>query len=366
MERSLVQLTRRELLALARDKKIKGYSSMKKDDLIHALGGNGEEGATPEPRPETNATEETPVLKAQEPKAPPQFPKTWVNYDLLIDEGLGDLPGGYNENKVVFLVIDPGWAHVYWDLSFDAVNSAHERGGKQLILRIYDVTDVMFNGYNAHSSFDIQCPDASRSWYLNLATSDRTYVADVGYLTDRGEFILLARSNAGHLPLGRPSDIIADKFVTIPWDLDLSQLGPELTRPTPGVNLAETMFDLSGGPSMWSESVQRFGPGWDSTENPSSYLFSAEFSGRGAERSKDFWLVADCELIVYGATEPDAAVTVCGAPIQLKPDGTFTMRFALPDGDHPIPIRAVNADGDMERSIKFDVTRETRVPATVA
>ena len=76
-------------------------------------------------------------------------------------------------------------------------------------------------------------------------------------------------------------------------------------------------------------------------------------------KPKDFWLVADAELIVYGATEPDAKVTFRGEKIQLRPDGTFSFRFYLPDGVHPIPIRALNADEDDERMITITVSRNT-------
>jgi hypothetical protein len=34
-------------------------------------------------------------------------------------------------------------------------------------------------------------------------------------------------------------------------------------------------------------------------------------------RPRDFWLVADAELIVYGATEPSANLTIGGRPIKL-------------------------------------------------
>ena len=76
-------------------------------------------------------------------------------------------------------------------------------------------------------------------------------------------------------------------------------------------------------------------------------------------RPKDFWLVADAELIVYGATEPDAKVTLRGEKVQLRPDGTFSFHFVLPDGVHPIPIRALNADEDDERMITITVSRQT-------
>jgi hypothetical protein len=75
---------------------------------------------------------------------------------------------------------------------------------------------------------------------------------------------------------------------------------------------------------------------------------------------RGFWLVANCELIVYGATEPDAKVTIQGKAINLRQDGSFTLRFALPDGKQVIPIKAVSSDNEEERSITPIVTRETR------
>src|SRR5205814_10034053 len=41
------------------------------------------------------------------------------------------------------------------------------------------------------------------------------------------------------------------------------------------------------------------------------------------EREKGFWFNLNAEVIVYGATEPNAGVTIGGRPIQLRPDGTF-------------------------------------------
>ena len=60
-----------------------------------------------------------------------------------------------------------------------------------------------------------------------------------------------------------------------------------------------------------------------------------------------------------GATEPDAKVTVQGVPVRLRPDGTFTMRFQLPDGVQEIPAIAVSRDGLSERQITPTVTRST-------
>ena len=77
-------------------------------------------------------------------------------------------------------------------------------------------------------------------------------------------------------------------------------------------------------------------------------------------RERSFWLVVNTELIVYGATEPDAKVSVQGKEIKLRPDGTFTLRFALPDGKQVIPVNAVSADQVDERTITPIVTKETK------
>jgi len=74
---------------------------------------------------------------------------------------------------------------------------------------------------------------------------------------------------------------------------------------------------------------------------------------------KKFWLVADCELILYGATQPDAFVTVSGRKVNLNPDGTFSMRFALPDGMTDLPVKAMPKDESDSRSIDISVARKT-------
>jgi hypothetical protein len=76
-------------------------------------------------------------------------------------------------------------------------------------------------------------------------------------------------------------------------------------------------------------------------------------------RPRKFWLVADAELIVYGATEPDAIVTIGGRPIKLNPDGTFRFRMSFQDGLIDYPIMAIAADGEQMRSIHMKFNRET-------
>ena len=80
----------------------------------------------------------------------------------------------------------------------------------------------------------------------------------------------------------------------------------------------------------------------------------------GSAVHDQFGFQLDAELIVYGATEPNARVTLQGQPVKLRPDGTFTIRFSLPDGRQIIPAVAVSPDGIEERTIVLAVERNTR------
>jgi hypothetical protein len=76
--------------------------------------------------------------------------------------------------------------------------------------------------------------------------------------------------------------------------------------------------------------------------------------------AKSFWFNVNAELIVYGATEPGAKVTLGGHEIKLRPDGTFSYRFALPDGQYDLPAVAVSADGTDGRAADLKFSRETQ------
>jgi hypothetical protein len=64
-------------------------------------------------------------------------------------------------------------------------------------------------------------------------------------------------------------------------------------------------------------------------------------------------------LIIYGATEPDATVTIGDRQIKLRPDGTFSFRFALPDGEYSLPAAARSADGEETRHAHLKFKRNT-------
>ena len=88
----------------------------------------------------------------------------------------------------------------------------------------------------------------------------------------------------------------------------------------------------------------------------------AGISSPGAEAAqpaKGFWFNVNAELIVYGATEADATVTIGGRKIKLRPDGSFSYRFALPDGKYEMPVVAISADQTDGRAAEMKFSRST-------
>jgi hypothetical protein len=86
---------------------------------------------------------------------------------------------------------------------------------------------------------------------------------------------------------------------------------------------------------------------------------SSPFPALPGEQAKPFWFNVNVELIVYGATEPDAAVSIGGRRVRLRPDGTFSFRFSLPDGEYELPAAAISADGTDLRQADLRFARKT-------
>ena len=96
-----------------------------------------------------------------------------------------------------------------------------------------------------------------------------------------------------------------------------------------------------------------------------TYLGGSEnFQGGASEfvqpdKKRKFFFEIGTELIVYGRTEPDAKVKLGDKKVDLRPDGTFSLRFALPDGKIALPFTAVSNDKIETRKISTAVERKT-------
>ncbi|MEH7157082.1 DUF4912 domain-containing protein [Neobacillus drentensis] len=68
------------------------------------------------------------------------------------------------------------------------------------VVRIYDVTDLIFNGKNAHHFFEIAVPYHNGHWFIKGLVSNRDYIAELGIHISDQEFFPILRANSIHTP----------------------------------------------------------------------------------------------------------------------------------------------------------------------
>ncbi|MEO0457909.1 MAG: DUF4912 domain-containing protein [Cyanobacteria bacterium P01_A01_bin.114] len=386
----LEDLTLRQLRRVASEYAVSRYSRMRKVELIDAIRkAQASTGHTSSQSVALDSTVSTvDEIEGQVEVEASKFATPVMQELATVDEGLGDLPSGYGESRIVLMPRDPQWTYAYWDVPNEHKEELRRQGGSRLALRFYDVTDIDFNYQSPHSLQQYECDELAREWYMPVPVSDRDYAVEIGYVCADGRWLTLARSAPVHVPPVYPSDWIEDHFMTLSWSEDLRgktfmTLVPPSKKAAAAGGTDSAIYDeiFSKAQSMEAQRVagSLFGSMHQVPEQAvSSFVFPSgmgmwalptasglNMSGVGFSasappvRPRQFWLVADAELIVYGATEPDATVTIGGKPIKLNPDGTFRFQMSFQDGLIDYPIKAVAADGEQTRSIQMKFERET-------
>lgn len=85
------------------------------------------------------------------------------------------------------------------------------------VIRIYDVTQIQFNGKNAHHFYEIPISYQQGYWIVKGLFSNRSYLAEVGVKLSNGSFFPLLRSNSIRIP--KLENVLDNEFYQ-----DISQL----------------------------------------------------------------------------------------------------------------------------------------------
>jgi hypothetical protein len=329
--------------------------------------------------------------------------------DRIQVETFGALPETYHHDSLFLTARDPRWLFSYWDLNWSRVPAHEMRDGRQAYyLRITRLSGEIETLVEIHPG--------ARNWYVPVRDGGTVYVAELGYFDRRSAWHGLVRSGEAKTP----ADALApecdgEAFASVPQGLTFEKL-QELVQQhmAEGETLLEAIARITGegriqvragsvptwsaeqkrllamllGESLinvvglGSEEIDRllrkalqeklhseaasglsaklaaaFGPSTSSLFSPLGASWSAQPFGA---RERGFYMHLNAEVIFYGGTQPDATVKVNGETIKLQPDGSFRYHFTLPDGDFEIPIVAVSADGQEERSGTLSFQRQTR------
>ncbi|GAB4343513.1 MAG: hypothetical protein Kow0099_22050 [Candidatus Abyssubacteria bacterium] len=342
----LLKKRKSELLEMLEESGVRADPNARKDNLINALMAL-ETGPQPTPpseeepgqmRPAREQVEETKYstelhMPGSPVEAQPRYPTT--------------LPHRYGEDRIVAMTRDPYWIFAYWEVTPEALQRAREELGpdgesSRMTIRVYDITATAFDGGNANYHFDIDVGADADNWYINTGQPNRSYCIDIGLLSPSGVYKTIARSNPVHAPRASASEEVDERWMSLEQEF-------------------ERMYALSGGFQIGTGSLELK----EMMEKQLRMQLASEapaslFSMQAPRKERGFWFVLNAELILYGATVPGAEVTMQGTRVQLRPDGTFSARFSLPDGEYVIPVTARSPDGLEERTITPTVTRTTR------
>jgi len=251
-----------------------------------------------------------------------------------------EIPNGYGDDRLVLLVKDPWWLFAYWEVQPQTERAARsqlrpeEIPGLQTILRVSDITEVTFPEQPAHRAFDIPLSGLTTNWYIHVNAPNRAFVVELGLLARSGRFIALLRSNVVRTPRAEPSDVIDEAWM-ITEEESWKLMGPSL--------------GMGSSPGSMGHLMAR--------QLLSHLVSSSGLTSAIHPSLRGFWVRVSAELVIYGATEPKAAVLVQGEAVTVRKDGTFALRMALPEGTQAVTVDVTSADGRKTTSVTPVVTQ---------
>ncbi|WZI66381.1 MAG: DUF4912 domain-containing protein [Gloeotrichia echinulata IR180] len=305
----------------------------------------------------------------------------------------------YPNASIILRPHTPKWAYASWEISEIQKEALQNADIYQLTLRLYDVNEIDLSYQSPHLVEEYEVEETTQDRFVAIPTSDRDYIAEIGYVTDDEQWLTIARSatvrvfsnahleeeTADTLDANAQSSIIltprTPKWAYASWeiadtekaalrnaqisqlalrlyditDIDLSYQSPHLVQQYEVEEITQDRFVAI--PTSDRDYIAEIGY---LTDEEHWVLIARSATVRVFSRPHtDFWFVADAELIIHGATTPDANVTIAGQSIKLKPDGTFHLRVPFSQSLIEYLITAAAADGQQARTIHKKFSQET-------
>lgn len=285
-----------------------------------------------------NSTEKPPL-----PPPPPPDPK---------DLTLRDPSCEPTADRIVLMVRDPYWLQAVWEITRQTVERARVALGQQWhlakpVLRLVELDPEGVEIGDRRVIRDIEIHGAVNNWYIDVADPPRSFQVDLGYVVPGGKFHVLARSNVVTTRPG-PSyqwwPKTPQQVPSIDWDRVLA-----LTLKDDGSADADELRDFL------EEKLDR------PVSSRTRARLSSSLSSYPEEPENTLPLELDAEVILYGTTLPGTRVTVRGEPVEVRPDGSFVLRYPFPDRRQVFPVVAWSRDGTEHRTILVAVERNTKV-----
>lgn len=258
------------------------------------------------------------------------------------------------KDRIILAVSNPYWLNAYWELAPHSIQRAEaalkqDWHGAKLIIRLFDVTSADTTSTSETPVKDVTISGTGHNWYIDVPQPPRAYRADIGYVSRRGDFYMIARSNVVTTPKAGSGEAVESDAG---WeDADAKWNAERVLAMSNGFETGATNTNAELREFLEERTGRSLGP-------PKETAF-----GTGAvppNALKKFFFEIDAKLVVFGRTDPSAHLTLNNDPIKLNADGSFRMIFNLPDSRQIIPAVAASADGVEERTIVLAIERNTK------
>jgi hypothetical protein len=161
-----------------------------------------------------------------------------------------EIPDTYNDTYMCALPRDPLWLYVYWEVSAETTEIMRRHVGAEAyavskwVLRVLDVTDIVYDGTNAWRQMDIDLPPYASNWYVKVWEPARSFMVQCGIVTADGKFFPAVTSNSVRMPRMGVSAVLDEEWMTESTDELIRLSGVGLKR---GLGASENSSEFSVG-----------------------------------------------------------------------------------------------------------------------
>lgn len=304
--------TRKRLAAIARSRRVSGWHDMRKADLIKALIAEDHRGRQPSLRSGEDfaddpgqAAKNRQFHNGRRPSSPSQPRRLQIASRILLRS---TARGG---DRFCATAVSPHWIHAQWAVSCESLRRVERALGParhtaRPVLRLYDLSPDERLTHAVTFVSDTPIPADVHEWFVQADPPGGTYQLQLGILADDGDFHRLVSS---------------DRIKT---------------------------------------DAPRGGPVSPSVQQAPSRSWHTPPRVNGSVRQNELPLALDVELVIRGATLPQATVAIADEGITIESDGTFEHTLPLADGRQVIPTTVISPEGCLRRTVVVAIQRNIK------
>ena len=342
---TLRALTCKDLAQLAKKDGVSGWHAMRKEELVRALllaaRRKSRRKAT------SDGSQARSVKKGRGGAEAGEFQSAQRLVNAL-KQGHSHRPVRSKSDTIVLLVRDPYWLQASCDLKRQSIERAaaaldRDWHRAQPILRLVEAGQTDSAKVSERVIRDIPIHGKVNNWYIDVADPPASFRVKIGFLAGE-RFHCLATSNTVTTRPREDNAVLDENWQDVAHQCDKIYAMSGGLEDGGDADYLRDLFEERLRRPMGSPLVTRYGIGADAI----------------AAKKQDFPFEVDSELIIYGQTTPGSHVVFRGEPLELREDGSFTVRVRLEDGRKVIPMSSTRADGLEQKTVVVALERNTK------